>query len=81
MGVSIRPSEFVEGGAVPVDRNLLWKECRFGLFNYPKKDGTFGPETIAAIIKYVDDDGAEYSQAYSAGDPNRLSVTDAGGNV
>jgi len=72
MGVSIRPSEFVEGGAVPVDRNLLWKECRFNLFDYTKKDGTVVATTAAAKIKFVDDDGAEYEQQYSAGDPNRF---------
>ena len=73
MGVSIRPSEFVEGGAVPVDRNLLWKECRFNLFDYTKKDGTVVATTVAARIKFVDDDGAEYNQQYSAGDPNRFA--------
>jgi len=73
MRVSIRPSEFVEGGAVPVDRNLLWKECRFNLFDYTKKDGTVVATTVAAKIKFVDDDGAEYEQQYSAGDPNRFA--------
>jgi len=73
MGVSIRPSEFVEGGAVPVDRNLLWKECRFVLYDYKRKDGSVAATTIAAVIKFVDDDGAEYEQAYSAGDPNRFA--------
>jgi len=73
MGVSIRPSEFVEGGAVPVERNLLWKECRFNLFNYTKKDGTVVATTIAAKIKFVDDEGTEYEQQYSAGDPNRFA--------
>jgi len=69
MGVSIRPSEFVEGGAVPVDRNLLWKECRFNLFDYPKKDGTPSVEypVPAALITYQDDDGQVYEQQYAAG--------------
>jgi len=73
MGVSIRPSEFVEGGAVPVDRNLLWKECRFNLFDYTKRDGIVVATTVAAKIKFVDDDGTEYEQQYSAGDPNRFA--------
>lgn len=73
MGVSIRPSEFVEGGAVPVDRNLLWKECRFTNFDYTKKDGTVVASTISAKITYQDDDGVEYVQHYSAGDPKRFA--------
>ena len=72
MGVSIRPSQFVEGGAVPVDRNLLWKECRFANFDYTKKDGTVVASTISAKITYQDDEGTEYTQHYSAGDPARF---------
>jgi hypothetical protein len=73
MAVSIRPSEFVEGGAVPVDRNLLWKECRFANFDYTKKDGTIVASTISAKIVYQDDEGTEYIQHYSAGDPARFA--------
>jgi len=79
MGVSIRPSQFVEGGAVPVDRNLLWNECRFAIRQYMKRDGTLAldkdgnpVETVAAVIMYKDDEGGEYNQMYSAGDPNRF---------
>jgi hypothetical protein len=71
-GVSIRPSQMVEGGAVPVDRNLLWEECRFATFDYTKKDGTVVATTTAARIKYKDDDGTEYVQHYSAADPERF---------
>jgi len=78
MGVSIRPSEFVEGGAVPVDRNLLWKECRFAIFDYTKKDGTVVATTVSAKINYQDDDGTEYTQHYSAGDPNRFQPSKDG---
>ncbi len=67
-GVSIRPSEMVEGGAVPVDRNLLWKECRFVLFDYQGK----APATTAGRITLVDDDGQESLQHYSAADPARF---------
>ncbi len=70
--VSIRPSEFVEGGAVPVDRNLTWKEVRFNLFDYTKKDGTVVATTTAARVNYVDDDGAEFEQQYSVSDPGRF---------
>lgn len=67
-GVSIRPSEMVEGGAVPVDRNLTWKECRFVLFDYQGK----APATTAGRIILVDDDGTESIQHYSAADPARF---------
>jgi len=86
MGVSIRPSEFVEGGAVPVDRNLLWEECRFAIRQYMQKDGTpvldkqtgEPVETVAAVIKYKDDEGSETTQFYSAGDPNRFQPSKDG---
>jgi len=70
--VSLRPSTFVEGGAVPVDKNLLWKENRFALFDYTKKDGTVVATTMALRVTYVDDDGTEYVQHYSASDPERF---------
>ena len=62
MVISLKPSEFTEGGAVPVDRNLIWKECRFNIFDYTKKDGTIVAQTTSARIKYIDDDGAESEQ-------------------
>lgn len=70
--VSIRPSDFVEGGAVPVDRNLLWEKCSFVLFTYTKKDGTPVATTVAAKINFKDDDGQEFEQHYSVGDPERF---------
>ena len=70
--VSIRPSDFVEGGAVPVDKNLLWKEARFNRFDYTKKDGTIVASTLALRITFLDDDGGEYVQQYSAGDLERF---------
>lgn len=77
-GVSIRPSEMVEGGVVPVDRNLTWEECRFALFDYTKRDGTVVATTTAARIKYTDDDGQEYTQHYSVSDPERFVPSDDG---
>ena len=77
--VSIRPSDFVEGGAVPVDKNLLWKEARFNQFDYTKKDGTIVASTLALRVKYVDDDGSEYEQQYSAGDLARFQPNPADG--
>jgi hypothetical protein len=72
-GILYRPSDFVEGGAVPVDKNLLWKECRFDIFDYTKKDGTVAGRATTARIIYVDDDGAEYVQHYSVGAPERFA--------
>lgn len=77
--VSIRPSDFVEGGAVPVDKNLLWKEARFNKFDYIKKDGTIVASTLALRVTYVDDDGQEYVQQYSAGDLERFQPNPADG--
>jgi hypothetical protein len=72
MGVSLKPSEFIEGGAVPVDRNLTWKECRFDIFDYTKKDGTVVARSTTARMTYVDDDGAEFIQHYSVAQPERF---------
>ena len=76
--VSIRPSDFVEGGAVPVDKNLTWKECRFNVFEYKKKSGEVVATTIAARVNYVDEDGGEYEQQYSAADPARFTPSEDG---
>jgi len=76
--VSIRPSEMVEGGAVPVEQNLTWKECRFNLFDYKKKDGTIVATTVAARIIYVTDEGTEMEQQYSVGDKERFAPSEDG---
>ena len=81
MGVSIRPSQFVEGGAVPVDRNLLWEKCRFAAYDYKNKAGEIVATGLALVINYKDDDGGEYEQAYSAGDLKRFLPTKSGGGV
>ncbi len=84
-GVSIDPESFVEGGAVPVDRNLLWTDCSFVRFQYTKKDGSVSLdangepiEIPAARIVYKDDDGAEFVQHYSAGDLSRFEPSKDG---
>lgn len=74
MGVSIRPSDFVEGGAVPVDRNLLWETIRFELWDYQGK----APVTTAAHLHIKDDDGQEFDQYYSVGDPERFTPSSDG---
>lgn len=83
---SLKPSEFTEGGAVPFDRDLLWRECRFVVFQYTQKDGSpvmkdddSGPvESTAIRVLYVDDDGAEYTQHYSVADPARFLPSEDG---
>lgn len=78
MGISIRPSDFVEGGIVPINRNLLWEKCRFILFDYTRKDGTVVATTTSAEISYKDDDGQESVQQYSVGDPERFQPSPDG---
>ncbi len=81
MGVSLKPSDAVEGGAVPVDMNLLWKEVRFNNFDYTRKSGEIMATTVAIRVKYVNDDGAEYEQQYSVGDPERFTVSEDGKSI
>lgn len=71
---SIRPSEMVEGGAVPVDQNLTVKQARFALYDYNGK----APQTCAALLALVNDDGQEFIQAYSVADPSRFIPSEDG---
>jgi len=73
MAVSIKPSEMVDASLVPDGINVTWKECRFNLFNYTKKDGTIVATTVAAKINYVGDDGTVYEVQYSVGDKERFA--------
>jgi len=77
--VSIRPSEMVDSGGAPVDRNMVIKDAKFVIFQYTKKDGSpaLKPDgtpakTTAAQLLLLDDDGNENQQNYSAGDPERF---------
>lgn len=74
VGVSLRPSDAVEGGAVPVNMNLLWKECRFVIFDY---DGKGKPTTAFRLVS-VNDDGQEFTQHYSAANPELFAPSDDG---
>ncbi len=74
MSPSIRPSEMVEGGAVPVDQNLTVKSARFNLFDYQGK----APQTTAACLVLVNDEGQEFSQQYSVADPARFIPSEDG---
>ena len=66
--ISIKPSEMIEGGAVPVDQNLSVKDAAFCLFDYQGK----APPTTAARLTLVSDDGVESIQHFSAADPTRF---------
>ena len=72
--VSLRPSDAVEGGAVPADKNLVIIGSRFSLWDYMGKAKT----TTAAKIDFKDDDGTEYTQYYSVGDPERFAPSEDG---
>ena len=75
--VSIRPSEMVEGGAVPVDQNLTVKEARFVLFDYQGK----APKTTAVRLTLVSDKGMENEQHDSASDPARFIPSEDGKSI
>lgn len=77
--VSIRPSDHVDTGGAPVDRNMAIKSARFVVFQYTKKDGSPAlkadgspAKTTAAALTLVQDDGEENLQHYSVGDPERF---------
>jgi len=77
--ISIRPSDMIDSGGAPVDRNMLIKGAKFVIFQYTKKDGSpaLKPDgtparATAAALTLLDDDGNENLQHYSAGDPERF---------
>ena len=77
--VSIRPSDMVDSGGAPVDRNLLVQDAKFVIFQYTKKDGSLSmkpdgtpAKTTAAALTLLDDEGNENLQHYSVGDPERF---------
>lgn len=69
---SLRVGDFVDALPMPIDGNFEWKESRFALFEYTKKDGTVVATTTAARVTFVGTDGAELIQHYSVGDPKRV---------
>ena len=67
--VSLRPSDMgAGGGGPPLDSNLLVVGAKAMIFDY---QGGTTPAT-GAMVGFKDDDGNEYSQFYSAGDPVRI---------
>ncbi len=78
-GLTLKPSEMVEGGVVPVDQTLLVTESRFCYFDYAKKDGTIAARTVALRIKSKNEEtGTEYVQHYSAGSREAFAPSEDG---
>lgn len=67
---SLNPETHSEGGP-PVDRNMLIRQARYEYYNY----GGRANRTFAIKLDLVDDDGHEYEQRYSVGDPSRWSMS------
>lgn len=72
--ISISPEDAIEGGAIPVDRNLRIKDARFMVWDYQGK----APPTTAARITLVDDESGEFTQYYSAAQPNKFVASQDG---
>lgn len=75
---SLRTKDFVDALPMPIDGNFEWKECRFALFDYTKKDGTVVATTTAARVIFVNAAGEEFVQHYSVGDPRRVTPSKDG---
>ena len=71
---SLKPSEMVEGGALPAQQNLRIKSARYTYFDYGGK----APKTFASKLTLVGEDGQEHIQYYSAGDPSRFGPSQDG---
>jgi hypothetical protein len=62
--VSLNPNNFVEGGGLLDDADVDIKETAFVLWDYQGK----APQVPALAITFVDSEGKEHDQYYSAGD-------------
>jgi len=72
--LSLKPSDFITGGGVPSDRNLNIVSAEFTYWDYNGQTAAI----TALKVAYTDDDGAEYTQYYSAGSPDRLKPSSDG---
>lgn len=72
--ISLRPSDAVEGGAIPKDKNNKITLARFVQWDYNGK----APMTTALKLTLVDDDGEEHEQYYSVASPDRFIPTEDG---
>lgn len=62
-GVSLKPSDQVEGGGLLDNVDCLWKEVRFEMFDY----GGTQAETPALRVTIAPEDGGEVDQYWSCG--------------
>lgn len=60
----LRPSQFVEGGGLVSDIDVVFEDVRFVMWDY---NGTLPTANPAIKAKMVEEDGAEYEQYWSAG--------------
>jgi hypothetical protein len=75
MGVSLKPSDAVAGGGGIDDVDAVIKACRFRLWDY---NGTIQTPVLGLEVTYLEDDGSESSQVYSAGDVKHFVPSDDG---
>jgi hypothetical protein len=68
-GVSLRPSDLQHSTGLIDDADLTVKEAKFLLYDY---NGTVQNATLALGLILVDDEGKEYEQYFSAGDPKHF---------
>lgn len=73
-GLSLRPSDAIEGSAVAPDGNYRITGSKVELWDYNGK----APATVAIKLTMSGDDGSEFVQYYSAGDPTRLQPSEDG---
>ncbi len=75
--LSLRPSDAIKGGAIPVDMNLEVISAGFEIFDYAGK----GRQTTAAKLGLQSDEGLEFTQYYSVGPPDRYVPSSDGKNL
>lgn len=75
MGVSLKPSDAVAGGGGIDDVDVVIKACRFRLWDY---NGTIQTPVLGLEVTYLEDDGSESNQVYSAGDMKHFVPSEDG---
>lgn len=71
--VSLKPSDHSEGGGVP-QGNLLITKSKAAMFDY----GGRGPTITSMLWNLLNDEGEEFAQYYSIGDPSKWAVSPDG---
>jgi len=75
MGISLKPSEASSGGAVIDDVDVTIQSCRFRLWDY---NGAIPAPILGLAVGFVDDDGNQAEQVYSAGETKHFVPSDDG---